>query len=339
MDKSAPLSAPVERSVWSRAAAPLLGIGILLVLPTFFQAIGEPYYLRVATRILIFAIAASSLNLVLGYGGMISLGHAAFIGTGSYVVAILAWHFSNDAPLVIGPLTINGTMSAFVTWPLAIIVSAFCAFVIGLISLRTSGLSFIMITLAFAQMIYYYSISLQQYGGDDGLRMRSQSLLQGLDLSDRTVFYYFCLAAFLACLLLIYLLVRSRFGAVIQGVRQNETRMRAVGIEPFGYQLTCFVISGAIAGFAGVLLVNLDSFVSPADLSLARSSELVAMILVGGVGTLWGPLLGAATYILMQFVLGTLTTHWALYFGPALILIVLFARRGLVGLLQRRGTA
>jgi branched-chain amino acid transport system permease protein len=201
MDNSASSSPPAERRTWSRAIASLLFVLVLLVLPTFFQAIGEPYYLRVATRILIFAIAASSLNLVLGYGGMISLGHAAFIGTGSYVVAILAWHFSNDVPLVLGPLAINGTMNAFVTWPLAILVSAFCAFVIGLISLRTSGLSFIMITLAFAQMIYYYSTSLQQYGGDDGLRMRSQSLLPSVDLSNRTVFYYFCLAAFLACLL------------------------------------------------------------------------------------------------------------------------------------------
>ncbi len=339
MDNASPISPPADRRTWFRAGAPIFSILILLALPMLFQAIGEPYYLRVATRILIFAIAASSLNVVLGYGGMISLGHAAFIGTGSYVVAILAWHVSDDVPLALGPLSINGTLNAFVTWPLAILASALCAFVIGLISLRTSGLSFIMITLAFAQMIYYYSISLQQYGGDDGLRMRSQSIFPGVDLSNRTAYYYFCLASFLACLLLIYLLVRSRFGAVIQGVRQNETRMRAIGIEPFGYQLTCFVISGAMAGFAGVLLVNLDSFVSPADLSLARSSELVAMILVGGVGSLWGPLLGAAAYILLQFVLGTLTTHWALYFGPALILIVLFARRGLVGLIPKRASS
>jgi branched-chain amino acid transport system permease protein len=305
------------------------------VAPLLFDVIGQPYYLRVATRVLIFAIAASSLNLVLGYGGMVSLGHAAFVGVGSYVVAILAWHSSNDVPLMLGSLAIPGTFDAAIAWPAAVLVAMLCALVIGVISLRTSGLYFIMITLAFAQMIYYYAISLQQYGGDDGMRMRSQSTLPGIDLSNRTTLYYLVLVALLACLALLYVLTRSRFGLVIQGIRQNHTRMRAIGIEPFGYQLTCFVISGAIAGFAGVLLANLDSFVSPADLSLGRSSELVAMILIGGTGTLCGPMLGAAFYIILQLALGTLTTHWQLYFGPALILIVLFARRGLVGLLDR----
>jgi branched-chain amino acid transport system permease protein len=336
MDDRVPLPSTSPRRRWLCIVAQVALVLLLLAVPALFQAIGQPYYLRVATRVLIFAIAASSLNLVLGYGGMISLGHAAFVGLGSYLVAILAWHSSNDVTLTLGPFSIQGTFSAAVAWPAAVIAAALSALVIGAVSLRTSGLYFIMITLAFAQMIYYYGASLEQYGGDDGMRMRGQSTLPGLDLSDRTTFYYLVLVAFLACLVLIYFLTRSRFGLVIQGIRQNQIRMRAIGIEPYGYQLTCFVISGAIAGLAGVLLANLDSFVSPADLSLARSSELVAMILIGGVGSLWGPPLGAAFYIVLQLVLGTLTTHWPLYFGPALIFIVMFARTGLVGLMGGR---
>jgi branched-chain amino acid transport system permease protein len=310
---------------------------LLLALPFILQAMGQPFYLRVASRVLIFALAASSLNLVLGFGGMVSLGHSAFVGIGSYVVAILAWHASNDVALVFGPLSISGTVQGLVAWPAAVIAAALSALVIGAISLRTSGLYFIMITLAFAQMIYYYAVSLQQYGGDDGMRMRVRSSLPGLDLSDRISFYYLALAALALCLVFLFCLGRSRFGLVIRGIRQNEMRMRALGIEPYPYQLTCFTISGAIAGLAGVLMVNLDAFVSPADLSIARSNELVAMILIGGAGSLWGPFIGATFYILAQLGLGTLTTHWPLVFGPALIIIVLFARGGLVGMFERRG--
>jgi branched-chain amino acid transport system permease protein len=319
------------RALWT-----ILLVILLAAAPLIFGALGEPFYLRVATRILIFALAASSLNLVLGFGGMVSLGHAAFVGIGSYVIAILAWHFSNDVPVLEWPIVVQGTTNAVLAWPAAIITSAVAAFIIGAISLRTSGLYFIMITLAFAQMIYFYAVSLQQYGGDDGIKMRSGSVLPGLDLTNRTTFYYLVLAALGLCLAFLFCLARSRFGLVVQGIRQNETRMRALGIEPYPYQLTCFTISGAIAGFAGVLMANLDTFVSPSDLSIARSNELVAMILLGGVGSLWGPPLGAAFYILAELGLGNLTTHWPLAFGPALIFVVLFARRGLIGLVEGR---
>ena len=318
----------------------LLGLVLLVGLlgaPQILDALGQPFYLRVLSRILVFALAASSLNLVLGFGGMVSLGHAAFVGVGSYTVAILAWHATNGAPLVFGPFIIEGTREALVAWPFAVAVSALSALVIGAISLRTSGLYFIMITLAFAQMIYFYAVSLQEYGGDDGMRMRGRSLLPGLDLSNRAHFYYFALGALALCLLFMFTLSRSRFGLIISGVRQNATRMRAIGVEPFYYQLTCFTISGAIAGFAGVLMVNLDSFVSPADLSIARSNEFVAMILLGGVRSLWGPPVGAAFFILAQLVLGNLTTHWALFLGPLLIFLVLFARQGIVGLFGEGG--
>lgn len=325
------LSLPIKHRLLILAGVAPLAL-LLAFAPFVFEVLEQPFYLRVASRILVFALAASSLNLVLGFGGMVSLGHAAFVGIGSYVVAILAWHASNEVPLSLGPFVIAGTTDGLLAWPVAILAAMLSACIIGAISLRTSGLYFIMITLAFAQMIYYYAVSLQQYGGDDGMRMRGRSILPGLDLSNRTTFYYFALASLALCLIFLFCLARSRFGLVISGIRQNETRMRALGIEPYPYQLTCFTISGAIAGFAGVLMVNLDSFVSPADLSMARSSELIAMILIGGVGSLWGPLLGAGFYILGQLGLGTLTTYWPLFFGPALIVIVLFARRGLVGL-------
>ena len=314
-----------------RVGTMLAVAALLLAAPLIFSAIGQPFYLRVASRVLVFALAATSLNLVLGFGGMVSLGHAAFVGIGAYVVAILGWHAANDVLLEIGPLTIAGSTNALVTWPAAILCAALAACIIGAISLRTSGLYFIMITLAFAQMVYYYAVSLQQYGGDDGMRMRSRSVLPWIDLSDRVTFYYIALASLALCLFGVSHLLRSRFGLVVQGIRQNETRMRAIGIEPYPYQLVCFTLSGAIAGFAGILMVNLVSFVSPADLSLARSNEFVAMILVGGVGTLWGPALGALAYLSAELVFGLVTTHWQLLFGPALILVVLFARNGLVG--------
>ena len=325
--------------VRARHAGPLLA-GVLalalLALPFVFDAVGQPFYLRVATRILVFALAASSLNLVLGFGGMVSLGHAAFVGLGAYVVAILAWHEANDVMLIDWPIALGGTTSALIAWPVAVAVAGLAALVVGAISLRTTGLYFIMITLAFAQMIYFYAVSLDQYGGDDGLRMRSRSALPFIDVSNRTTFYYLVLALLAGCLLFLFCLTRSRFGLVVSGLRQNDLRMRALGLQPYPYRLTCFTISGAMAGLAGVLMANLDSFVSPADLSIARSNEFVAMILVGGVGSLWGPLVGAATYILLQLGLGTLTTHWPLVFGPALILVVLYARRGLVGIFAGR---
>ena len=328
----------LARGKGRHAGALLAGILalVLLALPSIFDAVGQPFYLRVATRILVFAMAASSLNLVLGFGGMVSLGHAAFVGLGSYVVAILAWHDANDVTLIDWPMALGGTTSALIAWPAAVGVAGLASLVIGAISLRTTGLYFIMITLAFAQMIYFYAVSLDQYGGDDGLRMRSRSVLPLIDVSNRTAFYYLVLALLAGCLLFLFCLMRSRFGLVVSGIRQNDLRMRALGLQPYPYRLICFTISGAMAGLAGVLMANLDGFVSPADLSIARSNEFVAMILIGGVGGLWGPLLGAAAYILLQLGLGTLTTHWPLVFGPALILVVLYARRGLVGMFSGR---
>ena len=316
------------RAIWIVVAAALL-----VAAPMAFGAIGQPFYLRVLTRILIFALAASSLNLMLGFGGMVSLGHAAFVGVGSYVIGILAWHQVNDVPLLTWPVVIEGSVDPLIVWPLAIGAAGVLAAMVGAVSLRTSGLYFIMITLAFAQMVYFFAVSLEQYGGDDGMRLRAPSRLGWLDLRDRTSFYYLVLALFVLALLFLWRLMSSRFGQVISGARQNAARIRALGIDPFFYQLACFVLSGAIAGLAGVLMANLDMFISPSDLSITRSNELVAMVLLGGVGSLWGAPLGAAFYIIGQLALGTLTTHWQLVFGPALICVVLFAPRGLTSVL------
>ena len=226
-------------------------IGFLLVLPVYTGLSGNSFLLTLFTRIVILAIAATSLNLIMGFGGMVSFGHAAYLGVGGYVVGILAY---------------EGIASGFIQWPLAILISALFALIIGALSLRTRGVYFIMITLAFAQMIYYVGVSLSRYGSDDGLTIYKRSQFAGLiDLSNRTVFYYVCLAILLGAIYVIGRLVNSRFGLVIRGARSNERRMRAIGFPIFRYRLVCFVIAGALCGLAGALLANFTNFISPAN--------------------------------------------------------------------------
>jgi len=312
-------------------------VALLLALPPILDLVGAPFYVDVATRIAIFAIAAVALDLVLGYGGMVSFGHAAFIGVGAYTVGILSTHASNGTLLFDGALPISGTHSALIAWPLAVLASALAAFFIGLVSLRTRGVYFIMITLAFAQMIYFFFVSLETYGGDDGLSLWERSSLLGLDLYDSTVFYYLVIFILIAVLVFCRRLVGARFGRVIVGARENERRMNAIGFPTYRYKLVCFTISGAIAGLAGALLANQTEFVSPSLLHWTRSGELIVMVVLGGMGTLLGPVVGAIFFLLLEDVLSELTQHWMIIFGPLLILVVLFANRGLLGLL-RRGT-
>jgi branched-chain amino acid transport system permease protein len=325
----------------------LLGLAVVLGLacvPLIANLVDNLFLIRVGMRIMILAIAALSLNIILGYGGMVSLGHAAFIGIGAYVVAILNWHVSNDEPLLSWPIVIEGTANAAVFVPIAIVVSALAALVIGLISLRTSGLSFIMITLAFAQMLYYLAIAFQKYGGEDGTQLLEPVRLGAATLNNRVLLYYIVFAALLLVLLLVDRLVGSRFGRVLQGCRQNERRLEGIGYRTFTYKLVAFVVAGAIAGAAGVLLAMSQQFVSPADLSWTRSGELVIMLVLGGVGTLFGPIFGAALYVILELVLGSWTTHWQIIFGPIFVFFVLFARGGIAGLIDlpsgwRRGHA
>jgi branched-chain amino acid transport system permease protein len=298
-------------------------LAILALLPVYTALTGNTFALSLFTRIVIFAIAAVSLNLIMGFGGMVSFGHAVYLGIGGYVVGILAK---------------EGVGSGFVQWPLALLVSGAFALAVGLLSLRTRGVYFIMITLAFAQMAFYVAGGLERYGGDDGLTIYKRSTFAGaLDLSNKTLFYYLCLALLLAVVWLVRRLVDSRFGLVIQGVRSNERRMRAIGFSTFRYKLVCFVISGVLCGLAGVLLANHTDFVSPAIMQWTRSGDLIVMAVLGGMGTVLGPVIGAVTLLVLEEALSRVTEYWPIILGPLILLVVLYARGGIDGLLARLG--
>lgn len=296
----------------------------LAVLPPLLQALGLEFYTLVATRVLIFAIAAASLNLILGFGGLVSFGHAAFVGIGAYTVGVLA-----DA----------GVASAWIAWPAAMAVSGIAAAIIGAISLRTRGVYFIMITLAFAQMFHYLAVSLKAYGGDDGLPVAARSVLNGLpvSLADDASFYWVALVLFALVFAGLRRLVNSPLGWLLQGARENETRVAATGGRVFAVQWTAFVVAGAIAGLAGALLANLNGLVSPHLMHWAQSGQLMVMVILGGAGALWGGPLGAAVFLLLEELLSGVTIHWQFALGAILLVVVLFAPRGLTGLLDRFG--
>ncbi len=311
----------MKASLNARNAAAVLVVAGLLLLPLYTSLSGNVFALTLFTRIVIFALAASSLNLIMGYGGMMSFGHAAYLGIGGYAVGILA---------------VEGIGSGFIQWPVALLTSALFALVIGALSLRTRGVYFIMITLAFAQMAYYVASGLSRYGGDDGLTIYKRSDFGGLiNLSNRVQFYYLCLACLLGGLYLIWRIVNSRFGMVIQGLRSNEARMQAIGFPVTRYRLVCFVISGTMCGLAGALLANNTDFVSPAVMYWTRSGDLMVMVILGGMGSLFGPAIGAIVYLVLEEFLSQVTEYWALIMGPLLLLIVLFGRGGIDGLLGR----
>ena len=284
-----------------------------------------------ATRIVIYAIAASSLNLILGYGGLVSFGHAAYFGVGAYAVGMLYFHFSNAEPFL---GLFPGTNQLLVTIPVAIVTSAIFALVLGALSLRTAGLQFIMITLAFAQMVFFLFVSLKYYGGDDGLIVRHRNVLFNLDMADDTTFYFVCLAIAAVYIFLFWRLAESRFGLVLGGIRQNERRLAAIGISTYRYKLVAFVIAGAGAGLAGALMANFAKFVSPDLLDWSQSGELMIMVILGGGATLFGPLIGAAILIGLETVLTGWTEHWQVFLGPFLILVALFTRGGVLSLLK-----
>ena len=304
----------------SNAVAALVVVALLL-LPAYSALTGNVFVLTLVTRIVILALAAASLNLIMGYGGMVSFGHAAYLGIGGYAVGILAQ---------------EGFGSGFLQFPAALLASAIYALVIGALSLRTRGVYFIMITLAFAQMAYYVASGLARYGGDDGLTIYKRSDFAGLfNLSNRVQFYYLCLTCLLATIWLIWRIVNSRFGLVVQGLRSNEQRMQAIGFPARRYRLACFVIAGTMCGLAGALLANNTDFVSPAVMYWTRSGDLMVMVILGGMGSLFGPVVGAVVYLVLEELLSEVTEYWALIMGPLLLLIVLFGRGGIMGLLGR----
>lgn len=298
------------------AAATLL---LLAIVPPVATVLDQGFYIVLVTRIMVFAIAAVSLDLILGYGGLVSFGQAAYLGIGAYAVGILGYHGITNGPL---------------QFAVAIGASGVAALLIGLVSLRTAGVYFIMITLAFSQMIYFLAVSLNDYGGDDGLNISRHSDFGPLLSLDHPIALYYLTFGLLALALLLGTrLVSSRFGMVLQGIRSNERRMISIGFPTFRYKLAAFVISGAMCGMAGALFANLTLFASPSIMHWTRSGEIMVMVILGGMGTLFGPVLGAAIYLVFESVLSRVTEHWQAIFGPLLLAIVLFARSGVHGAL------
>jgi len=301
-----------------RYGAIFIVLAALALVPAVATVAEAPFYIGLFARIMVFAIAALSLDLILGYGGLVSFGHAAYFGIGAYAVGILSYYGVTDG------------IAHFAT---AFFAAAIVALFIGFVSLRTSGVYFIMITLAFGQMVYFVGIGLNEYGGDDGLNIaRHSNFGAALDLDRPIVFYYFTYALLLLFLFLGSRVVRSRFGMLLQGVKSNERRMIALGFPTFRYKLAAFVMAGSVCGIAGALFANLTLFVSPSIMHWTRSGEIMMMVILGGLGSLVGPVFGAAVYLILESVLSRLTEHWQAVLGPLLILVVLFSKTGLYGL-------
>ena len=312
----------------------LLIAALSIIFPLAMSAAGQLFYVGVASRMLIYAIAATSLNLVLGYGGMISFGHAAFVGTGAYVASILA---------------AEGVPSAWIGWPAAIAAAAAAAWLVGAISLRTRGVYFIMITLAFAQMAFYLVNSMKAYGGDEGLSLPQRAQLGfGLDSGNEVVFYYVVLAILAIVLYLLHRLVNARFGRMLLAIRGNEARAAAIGFPVYRCQLASFIIAGAAAGLAGALLASHGKYVNPNVLHWTQSGTLMIMVILGGVGRLWGGVLGAAALLGLEHLIADYPVAWLAALAPnyqqhaglgvglVLLAAVLFAPQGIAGLMARK---
>ncbi len=295
----------------------------LIAFPWIVRALDQSFYISTASRIGVFAIAATSLNLILGYGGLVSFGHAAYVGIGAYTVAVM----------------INaGITSGWLGFGAAVAVAAGLAAVVGTISLRTRGVYFIMITLAFAQMLFYLVNSVKAYGGDEGMNLPQRSEFGlGIDLGDDTGFYYLVLFVLALTLVGVQRLARSRFGRVVAAMREDDVRAEAIGFATYRFKLILFVIGGALGGLAGALMANQQNYVSPNLLHWSQSGTLMMMVILGGVGRLWGGVLGALALLVLEEVAADYTMHWQFYVGWILLAVVLFAPRGLAGLRWRRG--
>lgn len=309
------------------AALPLLVFALLAAAPLL--GLGEGWVMTLLARGMILGLATLSLWLVVGGAGLVSLGHAAMLGIGAYAVVALDDARVTEA-LVVAPVAIGG--------------AALFALLTGAVALRTAGVPFIMITLAFGQMAFFTAASLAGYGGDDGYTLYGRSTLAGTRwLESRLGFHYLCLALLAGAYLACRMLLASRFGRVLRAARENPLRVQAVGLSPYPYRLLAYGIAGGMAGLAGFLLANATEFVAPSFLAWQRSGELLFMVILGGLGSPFGAVLGALALLLLEEWLGHLTTHWRLLLGPLLVLAVLFLRGGLVGLpaqlagMRRRG--
>lgn len=309
---------------WSILLLLLAGFALFPILSTLAD---EPFWNDLAIRIMLLGMAAMGLNLVLGYGGMVSFGHAAFVGIGAYCTAISQYY---------------GVESGVVHLVLSLVICGSLGLLIGLLSLRTSGIYFIMITLAFAQMLFFLFVSLEAFGGDDGISI-DRSDFGPIDLYEPLRLYY--LVWFVLVLVSVFLgfLTRSRFGVVLRAIRSNESRVEAMGLTPLHFKLLGFVFSAMICGLAGALFASWQEFVSPDIMHWSRSGELMIIIILGGLGTLAGPLLGAVVFLMLEewlpllvgAILPAYGENWMIVFGPILIAVVLFGRGGLAGLLSR----
>ena len=315
-----------KRQIWLSLAT----LALFAIVPPLTIIFDQPFYMDLIARIMIFAIAAVSLDLILGHGGMVSFGHAAYMGIGAYAVGVLSYY---------------GIDNGFLQIPLALAAAALIGLVFGALSLRTSGVYFIMITLAFAQMLYFLAISLEEFGGDDGMSSMRSEFSGLIDMYDAVHFYYLIFTILVLVLFGLHRLVLSRFGMVIRASRSNEKRMHAIGFPTFRYKLAAFTIASTICGLAGVLFANLNEFVSPDVMHWTHSGEIMIMVIMGGMGTLIGPVLGATAFLLleeylpewMEMAVTNGGEHWAIVMGPILIAIVLFGRGGIHALFASRG--
>jgi branched-chain amino acid transport system permease protein len=320
----------------------ILNTFLFLLLPATALAafaLDEPFIITLATKAAILALAGVGLNIALGLGGLVSFGHAAFFGLGGYAMGILAAHAQSYTPIMESPFLIEGTKSMPVIWLVALVVAGLAALLIGALSLRTSGVYFIMVTLAFGQMLFYFAISWPAYGGEDGLSVYVRNGFPGLNTLDPLTFFAIAFAILAVVLFFVGRLARAPFGLALSAARQNAERVEAVGLAPFRLRLVAFVISGAVTGLAGALFADLNRFVSPTMFSWQTSGEIMIFVILGGVGRLFGPVAGAALFILLEHVLGGLSEFWHIYLGLLLLMVVLFARGGMIGLIAGREVA
>lgn len=316
------------------------GLTFLLVLVPFWAwSTGQAYILTLCTKVAILALAGVGLNIALGLGGLVSFGHAAFFGIGGYAMGILASHAQVFDPIAEWPVLMNGTKSMPVIWIVAMVSAALAALVIGALSLRTSGVYFIMITLAFAQMLYYFTIGWPAYGGEDGLSIYLRNSFPRLNTLVPVQFLILSYVVLGLALLFSARLARSAFGLALTAARQNADRVETVGIAPYRLRLVAFVISGAITGLAGALFADLNRFISPTMFSWHTSGEIMIFVIIGGVGRLFGPVIGAALFILLEHLLGGISDYWQIYLGGLLLIIVLYARGGVIGAISGREVA
>jgi branched-chain amino acid transport system permease protein len=309
---------------------------LLVIIPAYAVIMDEPFTITLATKAVILAMAAVGLNFALGQGGMVSFGHAAYFGIGGYAMGVLASHAQTFTPIMEAPFVIEGTKSMPVIWLVAIVASGFLALLIGALSLRTKGVYFIMVTLAFGQMLYYFAISWPAYGGEDGLSIYVRNDFPGLNTLVPIQFFGLCFVILLMVLFLVNRLNKSPFGLALLGAHQNEERAQTVGINVYKMRLVAFVISGMITGLAGALFADLNRFVSPVMFDWHTSGQIMIFIILGGVGRLFGPIVGAALYIVLEHFLGGMSDYWQIYLGAILLFAVLFAKGGLIGGLSRK---